>query len=99
MSGEREPRPIAPYPLPRVTVETAEALRGDALEQGSVFIERLEETVWDENPILLQTVGEYVTLWGIKDPKMQRVIKELILLSHELLRKQGEANRLLKDLH
>lgn len=96
MTNEQEPKRIAPYPLPRVTFETAETVRGNALERGQAYLDEAEARLWEENPGLIHIMGQYVTLMGVKDPATVSLTRQLLVIAHDLLVKQGEADALEK---
>jgi len=87
-----ERHPKGSYPLPVVTIDVAQAVRGNAIDLGADYLEQAEARLIANNPDLFTVIGQYVRLSGVADPQIVDLTKTLLVLTHELLLNQAVAD-------
>ena len=83
------------YALPKVSKEITQSLLADALEQGAKnIVEQAEERLQANNPELYLAVGQFTAGMNLQSPQELRVAHQVMIMTHELLRRQAETDAL-----
>ena len=88
---------VSDYPLPKVSKEIGDSIFADAQEQGiDAVMSQANEQLSVNNPNLYTGVGQYaVGLLGSEaSPEAIKVVHGVMVMTHELLRRQAEADAL-----
>lgn len=89
MSGE------IPYSLPVVSKEAADAMLAEASEEGiTAFLDKVNTELDKNNRVLSDLIAQYVRGKGTTDPEAIALAYQVMLLTHELLRRGADSTQL-----
>ena len=87
------PTPETSVRLPGVSNETGEAFLADLNKQGMPeFMRQAQERLLVDNPALFRTIVGAEPSMGLRNPHERGVSVRSMVLTHELLRRQAEAD-------
>ena len=83
------------YSLPQVSERIGESLFADAQKHGiDSVMRKAEERLMANNPNLYDAVGQFAVGMGLESPKAIQAAHRVMVMTHELLRRQAETDAL-----
>ena len=86
------------YALPRVTQDIVIGMRHSAKDMGmKKYDQEMVARIMVNNPVLLEVIAQFIEYGDLDDDKA-RIAVDAMVLTHEVLQKQAEANALNKGI-